>query len=263
MNRKRIKSGLNFRNNYQMAWLVLLFFGISCYQNEIFGAVPVNSVQACGDARGPKGPSGPMGPTGPTGPTGDPGPLGPVGPTGGPGPTGPTGPSPIGPQGPSGATGITGPTGPTGPAGATGTVVDFAFVFSNFDQVLPTGANVSFENAGPFAPGSTIVYLPTSLTLTAPGTYLARYEVNASTGNPLINFVLQLNGTTQIPGSFTAVGSTGPQMEVFGQAIFTTAVPNQILTLTNIGSTGPTLVEEPDPTDGGVTSATLSILRLQ
>jgi hypothetical protein len=227
----------------------------------------IKAVEAhCGEKRGPPGATGPTGPMGPTGPTGFIGPAGFSGPSGITGPIGTTGPNPTGPAGPVGATGVTGPTGPTGLTGLQGQILDFAFLFSNVSQTLNEDDSVSFEQLGPFAPSSDIVQVtPTTLLLIETGTYLARYAVNA-TNNNTINFVLELgDGVTMvpIPGSFTALGgATGPQVEAVGQALFNSNTPNYLLNLTNVGS-GTTTVQPPDTTDGGITSATLSIMRLR
>jgi hypothetical protein len=240
-----------------------LIFHTHAYTYEAW----IKTVEAhCGEKRGPQGSTGPTGPIGPTGPSGFIGPVGFSGPSGITGPIGPAGLNPTGAAGPAGAIGVTGPTGPIGPTGPQGQILDFAFLFSNVSQVLAEGDNVAFEQFGPFAPSSDIVQVtPTTLLLIETGTYLARYAVNA-TNTSTINFVLELgDGVTMvpIPGSFTALGgATGPQVEAVGQALFNSNTPNFLLNVTNVGS-GTTTVQPPDPTDGGITSATLSIMRLR
>lgn len=183
------------------------------WDNPCFPVGPTGATGATG-ATGPKGERGPQGERGKPGNHGAQGCQGEPGCSGQNGRRGPPGRNGLdgkrGPRGFPGPEGCRGPRGASGPTGATGpSIADAAqYSYVQFDltqtpvSVPPLGYmqyNTLGFNSGVFVASPALPNADTFILPTGPNLYLINYGIAGAMGPA--TFVLEVNGSTNIPGS--------------------------------------------------------------
>lgn len=169
----------------------------------------------------------------------------PAGPAGPAGPTGPPGsalltplPRPAGHPRLHGAADATGPAGATGPADGTGArrasrtavLSEFAYIYNQSEQIVPSAGNVSFDTNGVASAG--ITHAPTTdvITVVTPGIYNITFSVSGVEPGQMGLYLNNAGATGAVYGWSPSIG------QATGHAILTLA-PGDVLTVRNYSAT--------------------------
>ena len=221
-------------------------------------AGPVGAAGPAGPA-GPQGVAGPPGAQGAAGADGVAGPAGPVGPTGAQGPAGPAGPiGPAGVQGPAGADGAEGPVGPVGPVGPAGpagsALSSYAYIYNVGFQVVPIGASIVFDSAGPSA-GVTFLPSTSFIAVQTSGVYDVAFHVSGIEPNQFAVFV---NGA---PAPGAVFGSGAGTQQTHGRVLLQLAAGDTISIVNHASAAAVSLQSFAGGTQSNV-NASVTLLRI-